>query len=852
MQRYEIVCVDDEVELLSLYEIELESIGSKIVTFSNPEKALEYIKENSTKIAFVVSDYKMPEMNGLEFRRRMVEADILTPFAMITGYYNKEMAVEAMELRVLKFIQKPFDSEELLKLLNTEGKKYVQALDEEYEMIKSFVEESFPMIEEIEELILILEEEPGNINALNTYFRLLHTIKGTASCVGLKTLPEFTHKYEDLVTLLKDGKVPVTNSIIDILLKGLDVLKGMYSTIQEGDQFEFDIEDKVKIFDISNLNEEKVEEKEQTAEVEVTSKKKEDEKIAVQVNLLDEFMELSGEITVLRNMILKSVSKIEQRYTGDRDIDVLSDTLDEMHKVSSKLQNEISEMRKVSVDTVYRPLKRVVRDASKKLGKQIDVDFSGDKYRVDTSIGKVLNNVLVHLIRNGIDHGLETPDIRESKGKDPVGQLRVSTEIDAENIVVEISDDGNGMDRNKLIEKAIEKNLYTAEELAKMSDHRIFSLIFESGFSTAAEVTDISGRGVGMDMVKSSVEEVGGKILIDSTLGKGTRFVLVLPIPRSVLIIKSLMVDAGTQQIAIPLQDIGEVINLDDDRVLQNIRTLNDCLVLNHQDDLVPLIDLANEFNQGTEGDLSSKNIVVIRGEGFTYGVIVDFVHDIEEVVVKKMAKQLQHSESIFQGATLIGDGEMALILDLEMLANKCNISIDEVEDENFFNSDEDSNYSSADEYLQFSVESRDYLAIHLSRIDRLEEIRASDISYTGNIPVVRYRGDFLPLIDVEFALDFSDHYDFSNPEIHNVLVVTVGNVRAGFIVKDILDISIASEEIDTLIKDRHGLLGTTYINERTINVIDAEYIINSYKELYNQKPKKLVSKSDDELPEAT
>lgn len=311
------------------------------------------------------------------------------------------------------------------------------------------------------------------------------------------------------------------------------------------------------------------------------------------------------------------------------------------------------------------------------------------------------------------------------------------------------------------------------------------------------------------------------------------------------------MVDAGTQQIAIPLQDVGEVINLDDDRVLQNIRTLNDCLVLNHQDDLVPLIDLANEFNQGTEGDLSSKNIVVIRGEGFTYGVIVDFVHDIEEVVVKKMAKQLQHSESIFQGATLIGDGEMALILDLEMLANKCNISIDEVEDENFFNSDEDSSYSSADEYLQFSVESRDYLAIHLSRIDRLEEIRASDISYTGNIPVVRYRGDFLPLIDVEFALDFSDHYDFSNPEIHNVLVVTVGNVRAGFIVKDILDISIASEEIDTLIKDRHGLLGTTYINERTINVIDAEYIINSYKELYNQKPKKLVSKSDDELPEA-
>jgi two-component system chemotaxis sensor kinase CheA len=838
MQKYEIVCIDDETELLSLYEIELESLGHKVVTFSNPEEALSYVKENHTKIAFVVSDYKMPEMNGLEFRRRMVEEDLMTPFAMITGFYSKEMAVEGMELRVLRFVQKPFDSSEVIELIKTEGGKYIQNLEEEYEMIRSFVEESSPMIEEIEELILVLEEEPGNINALNTYFRLLHTIKGTASCVGLNTLPDFTHKYEDLVTLLKDGKLPVTNAIIDILLKGLDVLKTMYQDIQDGIRYEFDIEESIKIFDLENIDkvEAKEAEKSETSEVETVIKKKEDEKIAVQVGILDEFMELSGEITVLRNMILKSVSKIEQRYSGDRDIDVLSDTLDEMHKVSSKLQNEISEMRKVSVDTVYRPLKRVVRDASKKLGKQIDVDFSGEKYRVDTSIGRVLNNVLVHLIRNGIDHGLETPEVRESKGKDPVGKLAVSTEIDAENIIIEISDDGNGMDRAKLIDKALEKELYTEEALSKMSDQRIFSLIFESGFSTAAEVTDISGRGVGMDMVRSSVEDVGGKILIDSTLGQGTRFVLVLPIPRSVLIIKSLMVEAGSQQIAVPLHDIGEVINLDGEKVRQNIRMLNDALILNHHDELIPLIDLGSEFKQSTEGDLYSKNVVVIRGDGFCYGLIVDHVFDIEEVVVKKMAKQLQHSKSIFQGATLIGDGEMALILDLENLAMSCEIEINETEDEDFFSNEEASSSEGVDEYLQFSLRSRDGLAIKLSSIDRLEEVRRDAINYTGNIPVIRYRGDFLPIVDLDYCLDFSKDVDLESNEIFKVLVIGNGEYQVGFVVKEINDISISDESIDTLIRDREGLLGTTYISGKTINVIDEKYIISNYKQFYNNQ----------------
>lgn len=842
MRDYKIVCVDDEELILEIYKSSLEEIGHEIVTFSNPEKALKYIIENKTSIITIISDYKMPEMNGLELREGIIQNNIFIPFFMVTGYYNKEMAVKGMELKISKFIQKPFAQETLIEQIQVDFERYMGQLEEEYEMISSFVDESSPMLDEIEELILQLEDSPNDVECLNTYFRLLHTIKGTASCVGLVTLPEFAHKYEDLVGNLKHGGIQVNNEIIDILLKGLDVLRTMYSDISKGVRYEFEIAEDIKIFNLDNINKQDVEEDHQEKSEKLAKEKKvEDEKLGIQVSLLDEFMELSGEITVLRNMVLKSVSKIEGKYEGDKDIDVLTDSLDEMHKVSSQLQNQISEMRKVTISGIYRPLKRVVRDASKKLSKDVDLILEGEELRVDTSVGKVLSNALVHLVRNGIDHGIETVTKREEIGKDKTGTLKISTYLEGENIIVRVKDDGNGIDKNRLIEKAIEKELYTKEDLDKMSSQRILGLIFDSGFSTASAVTDISGRGVGMDMVKSSVESINGKINIDSRLGEGTTFNISIPIPRSVLIIKSLMISLGQEQFAIPLDDISEVVDVEKSKDL--IEELGDGYVIRLHDELIPIVDLRKDF-YGQEECHEGCSVIVLKNEQFHYGIVVDDVHDIEEIVVKKLVKKLQSDDVLFLGATLIGDGEMALIFDLEKIASYVGISIHDVESD-FVENLDSTDMSITGEYVQVHMQGIPNACIPLDSIDRLEEFHSSKVTYSGNIPIYRYRDNFLPLVE----LDQKTHGSLiRKKDILKVVVLNNDDKKIGLIVSEINDILNSYENVDELFSNNKEIQGTVYINENTLNVLDTDYIFKNYKEMYTDEP---IIDNDDIFDEA-
>ncbi len=829
MRKYEIVCVDDEQVILDLYEDALNELGYTVKTFSNPINAIDYIVENKSLVVGIISDYKMPGLTGLEIRERLIDKNIYTPFLMVTGFYNKEMALKGMELKVSRFIQKPYDHQDLLMAIKPEADRQKATLEEEFEMIRSFVEESYPMIEEIEDLILQLEDDPGDINVLNTYFRLLHTIKGTASCVGLVSLPEYTHKYEDLIGELKQGHLKVNNHIIDILLAGLDELKFMYKSISDGEMLEFEISEKIKVFSEENIKREvttEVKEVEEEVKVKQVSKKEEEEKLGVSVSLLDEFMELSGEITVLRNMVLKSVSKIESKYHGDKDIDVLSVTLDEMHKVSSQLQGQISEMRKIQVGSIYRPLKRVVRDASKKLGKDVDLALGGDELRIDTSVGRVLSNALIHIVRNGIDHGIETIEKRKEIGKNAQGSLSISTEIETDYINVRISDDGNGIDIDRLVAKAIEKNLYVEDELQSWSKQKLLNLIFDSGFSTAEQVTDISGRGVGMDMVKSSVESIGGRIFIDSNVGQGTTFLLQIPIPRSVLIIKSLMISIDQTQFAVPLDDVAEVVILDKSK--NKLEVLNDSLIMKHMGELLPILDLKKKFYTSEDTDYIGKGVVVIQTDRFKYGLLVDNVHDIEEIVVKKLVDKLQYDEILFQGATLIGDGDMALIFDLEKIAVHYDINVDDIQQEYEFEHDTNT-FNSVQEFIQVSLwNEKNQYCIGLDEVSRLEEFKTSDIDYSGDLLVYRYRDNFLPI--VSGTIVEGHKVKTKLPEILNVVVIEKDDKKIGFVVEEIQDIVSSNEPVDTLIKTSDMLLGTVYINGKTLSVIDTENLLESYK----------------------
>jgi len=840
--KYKILFIDDDENILEVFESYVNHDDFDVETFNCAEKALEYIALHHQNIALVVSDFNMPGMNGFEFREKILETEQDIPFAVVTGFFNKKMAVEAMKLKICKFLEKPISEEEITVLIETQASLRIESLNEDREMVTEFLTETKPMLDEIEELILSLEEDPHDLQAVNTYFRLLHTIKGTSSCLGLSEIAGYSHKYEDLITRVKGNQVCVNNTVINVLLKGLDELRNLYKISANFSPFPSDLEDRAKIFDSDfslevEKNQEISSEDQQAQQDQASarakkSKESKEDKISVSENLLGEFLEMSGELTVIRNSIFKSLSRVQQKVSGDKDVDHLHEQMVEMQKVSAILQNQIAEMKKVSIETVYRPMRRVVRDSCSVLGKTIDFSVGGETFKIDTSVAKLLNGALVHLLRNGVDHGIEEESVRTAAGKSGVGSLKLNAYETGEDIVIEIIDDGKGLDKEVLIAKAIEKGLFTKDELSKMSDQKIYSIIFESGFSTNTEVTSVSGRGVGMDMVRSSIEEFGGKILIDSTLGEGSKFVLIIPIPRSILIIKSLLVSSNQQRFNIPLDDVDEVVLYDRSKKVPAITEAVGSYFLEHYEDLCPLISLGETLglsNESIIGDL--QNIVIVKGEGYRYGILVDAIADIEEIVVKKLSPHFEIGQ--YLGTTFADNNAMSMILDCKGIAEKHAINnVEEQEDDRFKASENDS--SATIEYMRFSTSKMENCAIELDHVHRLEEFKASEIQFSCDRAIIRYRGQSLSLISVEERLGISkDNISrLSNDPTatFKVLVLEHKDKMLGAIIDELNDIAYCSDEIEQMFGNDSGIKGTLTIQEKIVSIVDINHLINGEK----------------------
>ena len=417
---YKIICVDDDLEVLEVMKDMVASYGYKVEAFSNVLASVDYIKQNKSTIMLILSDLRMDKHNGFDFKRMLKDENIDIPFVIITGYWTKEMSADAMSLSIDAFVEKPVTTNLIKENIEKFGYPRAEMIEEEKEMVAGFLEESEPMLDEIESLILELEEDPSNEQTLSVYFRLLHTIKGTASCVGLTNLGNYTHKYEDFIGDLRTKKIPVNTQSTNVLLTGLDDLKTFFEQVEkDGNDADVYYHDKVKVFDPANMeaagkpaeqalgvvktdNSKKVDDK----------KEKEDDKMTVSMQILNDFMEESGELTVVRNTILKTVKKIEAKYRGDEDIENLNELLTSMHHVTSTIQGKITEMRQVPLKSTFRPFKRLVRDLSKKLNKQVEFDVFGEEMPVDTIVAKLFNNTLIHVVRNSLDHGLETPEER--------------------------------------------------------------------------------------------------------------------------------------------------------------------------------------------------------------------------------------------------------------------------------------------------------------------------------------------------------------------------------------------------------------------------------------------------------
>ena len=522
--KYKILIVDDEPELLDL-TADILSGDYDTIQAGTGEEALELIEKNAADLACVVSDFKMPGITGMELREKMLVKYKDIPFVMVSGFVTREDALAAINLKISAFEAKPVDNAKLLATIKRVSADREGQILERITLEQIFIEEATNITIDLEPLIMSLEQNPSDLDAINTIFRLVHTIKGSSGVLESNHIRGYVHKFEDLLSKIKNGLMAATPEVVSVLLQGFDVVNQMIAGLRTGTPWEQDVDQLAVIFNIGNTPQAQTGPQVQKA-VAVGEAKAQVAKDTVNVPaaLLDEFMELSGEITVIRNMVNKLVRVIEKEMPGNRNVQHLVELLDEMHKINSGMQGRLVETRKLSLTKVFRPLPRAVRDTAKLINKQVNLRIEGDTTRVDTSLAQVLSDSLIHIVRNSIDHGIEGKEKRLERRKSPDGNITIRANEQGEAVVISIQDDGGGLDTTRIKKKAVERGLYSADEVEKLSEQKIFSLIFESGFSTAAQVTDVSGRGVGMDMVRSSVEKVKGHIGIDSELGKGTKF----------------------------------------------------------------------------------------------------------------------------------------------------------------------------------------------------------------------------------------------------------------------------------------------------------------------------------------
>ncbi len=384
--------------------------------------------------------------------------------------------------------------------------------------------------------------------------------------------------------------------------------------------------------------------------------------IRVDVNRLDNLMNLIGELVLSKNRLIKIYNDVEERYEGEHFLDELNQVVSSISIVTTDLQIAVMKTRMLQIGKVFNKFPRVIRDLSRELGKKVNLIIKGEETELDKSIIEEIGDPLMHMIRNSVDHGIESPEERIAKGKPEVGTIELKAYNEGNQIVIEIADDGNGMDPEQLKQKALEKGLISEKEADMMSDKEAFMLIFKAGFSTAAKITNVSGRGVGMDVVKTNVEKLNGIIEVDSTPSKGSVFKIKIPL--TLAIIQALLVAAQEELFAIPLANVIETVRI----TTEDISAVEGKSVLKLRDEVLPLVNMSDIFKIEKILGMNQYLYVVVLGVGASkVGLIVDGLIGQEEIVIKSLGEYLKGIEGI-AGATIRGDGKVTLIVDVAAL----------------------------------------------------------------------------------------------------------------------------------------------------------------------------------------
>ncbi len=574
--------------------------------------------------------------------------------------------------------------------------------------------------------------------------------------------------------------------------------------------------------------------------------------LRVSVDVLEELMTMVSELVLTRNQLLQIV-----RSQGDTEFTA---PLQRLNHVVSELQEGVMKTRMQPVGNAWSKLPRIIRDLGMELDKKIDLVMSGQDTELDRQVLELIKDPLTHMVRNSGDHGIEMPEQRVAAGKPETGKILLEAYHEGGHIIIKISDDGKGLSEDKIKEKILSNGLATQEEIDDMSSQQVQQFIFAAGFSTAEKVTAVSGRGVGMDVVRTNIEKIGGSIDLKSIQGKGSTFTIKIPL--TLAIVSALIVEAAGERFAIPQLSVSELVMVSDHGD-NRIEYIKGTPVFRLRDRLLPLVSLGTilglndekEFNEvkgtpdkstDTTGDLSaedsdgssadienevydSKNLflVITKVGGYEFGIIVDRVFDTEEIVVKPVAKMLKEL-TLFSGNTILGDGSVIMILDPNGIANATKNSSAALEDKDDAHKQElhsaDTNRKTS--LLIFNVGGQTPKAVPLSLVARLENIKTKDIEYSSGKMTVQYRGSLMPLVPFDSSVNIEDGGD------KPVLVFSDKEQAMGIIVDEIIDI--IEEHVDIKLNaSEGGLVGSAILNGKATDIVDITYFLESVNQTW-------------------
>ena len=753
------------------------------------------------------------------------------------------------------------------------------------DLVKEFLVESLENLDRLDRDLVELEKHPRNAETLASVFRTIHTIKGTCGFLAFNKLEAISHVGESLLSKMRDGELVLNAPITTGLLAMVDAIRQILAEIEatggEGEREYPELIAQLKALNdpsasaaaaapsaaplaaapapvtvaeapaapkaspasepvvpavaspgaaapnqppaASTDSADLAEDRRSNDDRRTGDDRRgaaADSSLRIDVVLLDKLMNLVGELVLARNQILQfTATQTDSSFVG---------ATQRLNLVTSELQEGVMKTRMQPIGNVWSKFPRIVRDLALQCGKQVRIEMEGKETELDKTIIEAIKDPLTHVVRNSVDHGIESPESRALRGKSPEGQLRLRAFHEGGQINIEISDDGAGIDPAKVRTKALQRGLVSSEQASRMSDHEVIRLVFLPGFSTAEKISNISGRGVGMDVVKTNIEKIGGQVDIQSKVGEGTT--LKIKIPLTLAIIPALMV-AGSdgERYAIPQVSLLELVRLEGAQAHAGLERIQGAPFYRLRGNLLPLVSLDAAFERAAAADPFKDvvNIVVLKADDRQFGLVVDAIHDTEEIVVKPLGKQLKGIES-FAGATIMGDGRVALILDVMGIAQRARV-VSEVRDRRL--SDGETADESADAaanqqtLLVCRVGESDRMAIPLELVARLEEFEVSSIERSGDQDVVQYRGEIMPLLDL--ARVFTGR-PTNEGELRQVVVYAEGGRSVGLVVAQIVDIVSERIEVQRRVA-RPGIVGSIVLQGRVTDLIDLAAVVGAH-----------------------